>query len=212
MKNKILIYGIILAVFLFAIKSGKTQLPDIDEELRKKFNFDIIPGNQNNYRSAQLTPDELKKVIKKYRIKNIVRMNGDGLDGKHNRGSASVDRSQEEKICKDLGVQYYFFNSHNGYQAGKGYTKSIKNTSDILSKGNTLIHCAHGADRTGGMVGAYLKNSGIITDLDQLWAYTTKYNGWNRMIKNRRFFGSGYDKYADCFYPINLLKNSKWVK
>jgi hypothetical protein len=32
------------------------------------------------------------------------------------------------------------------------------------------------------------------------------------MIKKGTFFGSGYDKYADAFYPINELGTSKWVK
>jgi len=39
-----------------------------------------------------------------------------------------------------------------------------------------------------------------------LWSYTTKYNGWKRMIERKTFFGSGFDKYADCFYPIDKLK------
>jgi len=61
-------------------------------------------------------------------------------------------------------------------------------------------------------VGGYLKSRGYLTNLDKLWEYTTKYNGWQNMMKKGKFFGSGYDKYADTFYPIDLLKRSKWVK
>jgi hypothetical protein len=96
--------------------------------------------------------------------------------------------------------------SHAGYKRGQGYTKSVENAGAVLDKGNTLIHCAHGADRTGGIVGGYLKTRGYMTNLDELWNYTTQYNGWMRMIRNGKFFGSGYDKYADTFYPIDQLK------
>jgi hypothetical protein len=62
-----------------------------------------------------------------------------------------------------------------------------------------------------GMVAAWLKKSGKMTDLDGLWAYTTQFNSWSSKLRNGNFFGSGYDKYADTFYPISLLRNSKWV-
>ena len=35
--------------------------------------------------------------------------------------------------------------------------------------------------------------------------YATAFN----MFDNNKFFGSGYDKYADGFYPISELKNQK---
>ena len=47
-----------------------------------------------------------------------------------------------------------------------------------------------------------------MTNNEQLWAYTTKYNGWESMIKRKTFYGSGYDKYADSFYPIDELKRN----
>ena len=59
------------------------------------------------------------------------------------------------------------------------------------------------------MVASYLKNNNILTDKKKLWNYTTKYNRWKSMLKNETFFGSGYDKYADGFYPISQLKNDK---
>ena len=59
------------------------------------------------------------------------------------------------------------------------------------------------------MVGAYLKNKGYITNKEELWKYTTQYNSWQKMVDNNKFFDSGYDKYADGFYPISELKNQK---
>lgn len=177
-----------------------------DPEIHKKFNFDIIPDGKGNYRAGQLTSNELEYIIKKYGIKRIVRLNGDGNDSKKRSSYPETPRSIEKSICEKNGCEYNFVNAHSGYVRGKGYIQSAKAASDILSKGNTLIHCAHGADRTGGLVGAYLKNNGYMTDNDQLWAYTTKYNGWMSMIRRNTFYGSGFDKYADTFYPIDELR------
>lgn len=180
--------------------------------LRNRFNFDLIPGGKNNYRSSQITPRIFPQIIKKYGIKNIIRLNGDGSDSFHKVGDPVTYRFQEEKICKDNGCIYYFIDPSEGYQEGKGYTKSIEKISKILSGGNTLIHCAHGKDRTGGMVGGYLLKSGIMEDKDKIWEYTIGYNSWPDKIKRGAFFGYWYDKYADCFYPISELKLSKWVE
>lgn len=44
-----------------------------------------------------------------------------------------------------------------------------------------------------------------MTDIDQIWDYTVSKNSWMYYIKQGKFFGSGYDKYANIFYPENLL-------
>jgi hypothetical protein len=51
-----------------------------------------------------------------------------------------------------------------------------------------------------------------MTDKDELWKYTTQFNNWQDKINRGKFFNTGYAKYADGFYPISELKNSKWVK
>lgn len=180
---------------------------EADPELSKKFNFHLIPDGKCNYRSAQFTTKELPEIIKKYKIKRIVRLNGDGNDSKHKATYPETPIVAEKSICEANGCTFTFYSSHQGYVPGKGYTDSIKVVSDNLKQGNTLIHCAHGADRTGGMVGAYLLNQGIMRNKDAVWDYTTQYNGWKRMISNGKFFGSGYDRYAEGFYPLDLLKN-----
>jgi hypothetical protein len=220
LKKGLLISGTI-AILMIAVvvvaqgnnKQSKSLVPEeSDPEYSKKFNFHLIPDGKGNYRSAQFTEKELPYIIKKYNIKRIIRHNGDGGDSRHRSTYPETSRAKEKAICEANGCEHYMIPSYHGYKAGQGYAKSVDNVTAILDKGNTLIHCAHGADRTGGMVGGYLKKRGYMTNLDQLWEYTTQYNGWNRMIKGKRFFGSGFDKYADSFYPISLLKNSKWVK
>lgn len=177
-----------------------------DSKLEKEFNFHKIPDGKNNYRSAQLTPELIEYVIKKYNIKNIIRLNGDGSDAKHRSSHPITNRDVEKKVCEQNGCNFYPISSHSGYKVGEGYVTSVTKVKSIMDGGNTLIHCAHGADRTGGMVGGYLKRSGIMTNPDELWKYTTQYNSWNSMLNGGRFFGSGYDKYADSFYPISDLK------
>jgi len=188
----------------------KTKEKDVQPDDLKDFKFAKIPGGQNNWRSAQITADILPSVIKKYGIKNIIRMSGD--DEKHRSKHTKTPKDTERKICEENGCTYHYIDSHSGFKEGKGYTQSIQKTSEVLNKGNTLIHCAHGADRTGGMVGAYLKNNGYMTNKDEVWKYTTQYNNWQDKLDKNNFFGTGYDKYADGFYPRSELKNSKWAK
>lgn len=183
-----------------------------DPALAKEFKIRLLPDGKCNYRSAQITEEQFPYVIKKYGIKRVIRLNGDNSDAKHLIKHPVTNRAKEKAACEQNGCSYTFIDSHQGYVKGRGFTKSIEETSNILAQGNTLIHCAHGADRTGGMVGAYLKNGGYITDRDKLWEYTVALNGWDDMIKSGKFFGTGFDKYADGFYPIEDLKKSKWNK
>jgi len=179
---------------------------EVDPSLSKKFNFYSIPGGKGNYRSAQITMDDYPGIITKYGIKNIIRMNGDGHDSKHRGAYPETSRREEEEMCKKLGCTFNFINAHEGYLSGKGYVGSLKKILPILKKGNTLVHCAHGADRTGYVVASHLRDIGVMVDKDKLWEYTTQYNGWQNMVNKGNFFGTGYAKYADAFYPIQELK------
>lgn len=207
-------YGFLAGVLLFFLRNkvkGQPQSaalnPEVsDAALSDKYNFHLIPDGKGNYRSAQISAADLPYVIKKYGIKRIIRLNGDGNDGRHRSSHPITTQATEQALCGQNGCEYYRVSAHSGYVRNKGYTTSIKTANDILAKGNTLIHCAHGADRTGGLVGAWVKQQGVITDNEKLWSYTTQYNSWNSMIRNGTFYGSGYDKYADCFYPIDQLK------
>ena len=46
----------------------------------------------------------------------------------------------------------------------------------IMRKGNTLVHCTHGADRTGAIIGRYYVDEGIMS-VDEALADMEKYNG-----------------------------------
>jgi protein tyrosine/serine phosphatase len=212
LSSVVVIGLIILYLRKRSITNSKSLIPEeSDPELSKKFNFHLIPDGKNNYRSAQFTMDVFPEIVKKYNIKNIIRLNGDGNDSKHRSTYPETSRKEEKEMCENLGCNYYFVNPHEGYKEGLGYIQSLEKINALLKRGNTLIHCTHGADRTGGMVGGYLKKNNIITNNDKLWEYTAQYNSWQDKINKGKFFGSGYDKYADTFYPINELKKSQWV-
>ncbi len=178
-----------------------------DANLVKTFNFHKVPVGNNNYRSGQITGDILPSVIKKYGIKNIIRLNGDGADAQKNSRLSALSVADEKEICEQNGCKFHQISSHQGYnKKGGGYVKSLEQVSRIMDQGNTLIHCRHGADRTGGMVGGYLKNKGWGTE-DEIWDYTTKYNSWLQM--GRQTFYRGYNKYAESFISPEKLRTKK---
>ena len=206
-----IVVGAILVGILgvsFAIKNRKAfsslNPEKEDAALSEKFNFHLIPSGLGNYRSAQITADELPGVIKKYKIKHIIRLNGDGNDSKHRSSFPETPRAVEKKICEDNGCMYHQVDAHKGYVEGRGYVGTLNDALPILAKGNTLVHCAHGADRTGGNVGGYFYSSKVnpaLTTTEAIWQYTTQYNGWNRSVRNtpKSFESGGYLKQAQKF-------------
>jgi|694.fasta_scaffold15858_18 hypothetical protein len=167
----------------------------LDPKISKEFNFHLIPdGKETNYRSAQLPMKHMKNMYIKYGIKRVIRLNGDGKDAKHHMLNKAVTIEEEKALCKEIGCEFHKLSS----------VKDQAKVNELLSKGNTLIHCAHGADRTGGNVGGYLYdtkvNSSLITP-EAIWKYTTQYNNWNSMAKNRpkKFADGGYLTQAQKF-------------
>jgi len=174
------------------------------DAVKKKRNFDKIPAGNNLWRSGQLGLDELKYVIEKYGIKNIIRLNKGSNDNKIKGGNDIVTVDQEKELAEKLGVDFNFIDAHQGYQSGKGYVGTTSKVQPILKQGNTLIHCAHGADRTGGQVGRFVKDNTSWDD-KKIWKYTTDYNRWCKYVW-QKFEGKGgsqqrggFDAYAQSF-------------
>lgn len=167
-------------------------------------NFAEIPGGRGNYRTDQPTLAQFRYIFEKYpKIKTVVRLNTEEGTG------VTVDA--ERNLVEDSGRVFEFVNAHQGYVSGKGYTKSIRDVLPYLKKGNTLIHCTHGADRTGYLVGAYLQDIGFRNwDKEQLWEYTIGYNSWHtsqKICKPRKNWG--YVKYLEGFYPVSEWCSAK---
>ncbi len=157
-------------------------------------NFDTIPGGNNLYRSSQPSLKQLEEIIKAYNIQVVIRMNA--------KESTNVTPEQEMELVQSMGKKYVWFNAHMGYQKGKGYVTSLDSIQPYLKGGNALIHCTHGADRTGYQVAKYLQDN-LGWSRKELWYYTIKYNNWERNIKNGQM---GYVKYMEAFYPYDLWK------
>jgi len=175
-----------------------------DSTLVNEFNFHPIPLGSNNYRSAQIPvilngKDFLSEVIDKYGIKTIIRFNGDGNDSRHVSSHPFTSIDEERSLAESKGVNFHKLSA----------TRDQDKVNSLLSQGNVLIHCAHGADRTGGNLGGWLYENGW-GDTDKIWDYTTKYNGWNKMVKNspEKFASGGYLKQAQKF-GVKDLEHAK---
>ena len=172
---------------------------------RKGVQFDKIPGT-TDYRSGQPTLGELAWMLQNYDIKRVIRLNASKETSKN--GDIKVPTKEERKLVKAAGAEFYpktkdFVDAHAGYVKNKGYQQTIKKVLPILEKGNTLIHCRNGADRTGYLVAKYIKDKQK-WDNQKLWDYTTEYTEWCRYTEEK-FNGSdpetagGYSSYAQGF-------------
>ena len=193
------------------------SLPNLDKsELEGKFNLifkDDYVGAPKNfssigngvYRTSQPTSKQLRYIIKKFDIKTVIRLNSDGrdtiMDGHFGHGPF-MNVKRERKIVEDLNSEFiYKVISEKGSELGKGYSAVVDELVDIIKKGNVLVHCKHGKDRTGAVIGSYLKSQGV--PLKEIWRhnimYAPKWDGADGRVC-RKF--RNYWKYIDTFYPI----------
>ena len=184
-------------------------------------------GN-NNWRYQQPDLGELANFIKNKGVKRVIRLNGNSAgDLKYSYDSQTglcVGIDLEKQFCEwlDSTVEVKKVSAHAGFKIGFGYTRSIEQCNEWFDLGDTLIHCTHGADRTGFTVAAWLKKQaeagvegfatlpaggrynggypggGDATDGEALWDYTTSYNSWKTTICSNADLG--YVAYLDGFY------------
>ena len=97
-------------------------------------NLDTVGDGLNNYRSAQPPKsEEFYRFLKeKYGIQNIISLN-------HKNHSAEAKASELSYLHIPLGSK----------PPSESEWQQIKS---VLSRGNTLVYCTHGADRTGAIV------------------------------------------------------------
>lgn len=154
------------------VKSEHTYIPKLalDKPTR-------IPHGVNLYRSPQLDRVAFQQFITDHDIYTVIRLNGDGKDA----GSLSVE--EELSIC--LAHEVTFVNL-NISKAGKKQAAQI--CADYLDGGNVLIHCLHGYDRTGAMVGYYLQQNGFTRE------QIIQANDWSNYLQRK---GDDYKQYYD---------------
>jgi len=152
-----------------------------------RLNFHKV--DKNFYRSAQPSPKQLEKIIKKYKIKTIINL----------RGAEKISILEKERaICKKLNVNLIEIKYHS---RGIPSYETIKNTKKLLESIEypVLIHCKAGSDRTGLVATLYL--------------YFIKNIPINKAIKQLNFFPYGHIKYGKTglidFYFEEFIKSKE---
>jgi len=93
------------------------------------------------YRSAQLTPWKLKKLIKKYNIKTVINLRGNNKNYLYQK---------EREICKKMGVDYFTVSllSRSPHKIREEELQKLIILFKTAKKA-ILFHCKAGADRSG---------------------------------------------------------------
>ena len=137
-------------------------------------------SGSNNYRSGRIaTFEQLKMLKNKYGIKRVINL---ALDSMKDQKDERFDCGGMEKPCEPLwadalGLEYYPI-----YMTNKPPNKdNWKKIKELLLKGDTLIHCTWGVDRTGTIAAAWRKTVEPITNKEVLEDYTYKFGGQWKM-------------------------------
>jgi hypothetical protein len=135
---------------------------------------------KNNYRSGRIVSQKQLEMLKKrYGIKRVINLAKDAMIKQYD---PTVPCRGTESLCEPvwaerLGLEYIPVYLGSRPPSEKDWIK-IKNA---LSKGNTLVHCTWGVDRTGTIVGAWKKTvEPDLTD-QQVLDYTYAFGGQWRM-------------------------------
>lgn len=110
--------------------------------------FGVVTERQI-YRSGQLSSSLIKRTLVKYKMGVIVSLSGDTSD--------DVDKVAEKLAAAELGIERYIFPlKGDGTGDIKNYAKAIAAICEAQKKQKpVLVHCAAGAQRTGGVIAAY---------------------------------------------------------
>ena len=142
----------------------------------------LIKGGTNNYRSGMkprhvnASVDFFKSLKKDYNIDTVITLNADnsGRSASNNAKTAGMNvmYAPASDSGGKLGIQNYSFDQ-------------IVNQ---LDKGNTLVHCTHGADRTGAVVGRYYAKKGMSVEEALKNAYKYKSGGESGFMAGPKAF------------------------
>ena len=133
-----------------------------------------VPGGRHNYRSAQISLAQLDSLLSTGLIARVIRLNGPGRD------AGGVQPGDERRLCEDHGVEFHAINAHE--------PDARQRVHVLLMHGQTLIHCRHGFDRTGALVGYHLRRLGYSRD------EVIAHNGWENYTTKK---GKQYQIYLN---------------
>lgn len=100
--------------------------------------YEVDPGKF--YRSAQLSPDELKEVIAQYGIKTIISLRGAPTGFSWMKEEVEIAQKNNINFV-DLGFTIHYFPTNNHM---KRFAETLKTAERPI-----LVHCRTGSDRTG---------------------------------------------------------------
>lgn len=135
----------------------KPTLPELTIPLTTKEKLQS-PGNthhtiNNNMRSAKITSKAQLRYLKNHF--GIVRVINLALDSTYGQDCAQKEKNPkalcERYWARELGLEYIYQPLTNRGPDDQGWQR-IKAS---MQKGNALIHCTHGADRTGAVIGRF---------------------------------------------------------
>jgi protein tyrosine phosphatase (PTP) superfamily phosphohydrolase (DUF442 family) len=144
---------------------------DIGKERMRGTNFDRIPVNKNNYRSARVPEDDpefFSMMQKRYGIRAILNVRERDYD--------------EGKSVRAAGLEYITIPLTDKPPKPEDWEKIKKE----FKKGGVLVHCTHGADRSGAVVARYrVEELGMPLDeaYDDALSYGFKTWSSNRFLK-----------------------------
>ena len=181
--------------------------PDSKNRIGGGLNFDKIPDGKNNFRSAAPSAEQMLYILQNNPdIKKIISFD----DGRDDEEMKNVEEKKFIECYNDkygTTIKWVRVDAEKGLKSGKGYVGTLNEVLPSLDDGNNLIHCTHGADRTGYVVAKHLKDVKGWTN-EQLWDYTVKYNSWEG---KSGYICKGnnvkYLNYLEGFYPL-----SEWCK
>jgi protein-tyrosine phosphatase len=112
----------------------------------KKFGV-VVPGHI--YRSGQISAPLIKKILTKYNIRVIINLSSADPDDR--------DKLAEEKAVAELNIKVFRFPmSGNGTGDVNDYAIAVAAIANAEKQNlPVLVHCAAGAQRTGGVIAAY---------------------------------------------------------
>ena len=145
----------------------------------------------NNYRSGKIpTRKTIDKLAADFGVKTIVNLAGDSMaeqgddDLKCGTYSVAGEKTYSEQKCEPMwaqmaGIEYIYIPLYD-----EGPTDSDwERISAVITKGNALIHCSQGADRSGAVIGRFRLENQTLLSLEQVmeeaFAYGFKKQGPN---------------------------------
>ena len=196
----------------FRVKGGGCKpfddlTPDSENRKGGGLNFDEIPDGKNNFRSAAPSAEQMLYILQNNPdIKKIISFD----DGRDDEEMTNVEEKKFIECYNDkygTTIKWVRVDAEKGLKSGKGYVGTLNEVLPSLDDGNNLIHCTHGADRTGYVVAKHLKDVKGWSN-EKLWDYTVEYNSWEG---KSGYICEGtnvkYLNYLEGFYPL-----SEWCK